>query len=125
LRDEGIRVGWISSRPSTATTRRAEELKIDFVLQEGRSKTAAVELLIAQTGVEWEEICYVGDDIVDLGPMRQAGLAVAVANAVPEVKEAAHLITRTTGGSGAVREIAEAILKAQNKWAGVVAARAQ
>jgi len=121
LRREGIKVGWVSSRPSPATTRRARELKIDFLRQEKGSKVCAVESLLAQTGFRWDEVCYVGDDIVDLGALKRAGVAVAVANGVAEALAAADYVTQASGGHGAVREVAELILKAQNKWARIVA----
>ncbi len=121
LRRAGLKVGWISSRPSTATARRARELKIDFLRQEKGSKVRAVERLLAQTGFRWDEVCYVGDDIVDLGVMQRAGVAVAVANGVAEARAAADYTTRAGGGHGAVREVVELILKAQHKWARVVA----
>jgi 3-deoxy-D-manno-octulosonate 8-phosphate phosphatase (KDO 8-P phosphatase) len=82
---------------------------------------AAIEEILARTGLRWEQVCYAGDDIVDLGPLKRAGVAVAVANAVPEVLAAAHYVTRASGGRGAVREIAEMILKAQDKWQQVIA----
>jgi len=121
LRRQGLRVGWLSSRPSTATALRAAELKIDFLLQSKRSKVAEVERLLAQTGLGWQQVCYVGDDIIDLGVLKRAGVAVAVANGVPEAKAAADYITQAGGGHGAVREVAELILKAQDKWDRVVA----
>jgi 3-deoxy-D-manno-octulosonate 8-phosphate phosphatase (KDO 8-P phosphatase) len=121
LRRAGIRVGWISSRPSAATRRRANELKVDFLVQQKASKAAAIEGLLAQTGLAWDDVCYAGDDLVDLGPMRRAGVAVAVADAAPETRAAAHAVTRAAGGHGAVREIAEWLLKAQKKWNEVVA----
>ena len=121
LRRQGLKVGWISSRPSPATTRRARELKIDFLRQEKGGKVSAVESLLAQTGFRWDEVCYVGDDIVDLGALRRAGVAVAVANGVAEARALADYVTRAGGGRGAVREVAELILKAQHKWARIVA----
>ena len=116
LRRAGIKVGWISSRPSTATEARATELKIDFLVQQKESKVAAIENLLAQTGLTWAQVCYVGDDVVDLGALKRAGVAVAVANAVAEVKALAHYVTRKAGGYGAVREVAEMVLKTQKKW---------
>lgn len=121
LREQGIKVGWVSKRPSLATTRRAEELKIDFLVQNKGSKLAAVENLLAETGFKWEEICYMGDDVVDLGVMQRVGVAASVADGVDEAKAAAHYITSANGGRGGVREVVELILKAQNKWQNVVA----
>jgi len=124
LRRLGVKVGWISSRPSAATERRARELKIDFLRQEKGSKVCAVESLLAQTGFGWDEVCYVGDDIVDLGVLKRAGVAVAVANGVAETQAAADYVTRAGGGHGAVREVVELILKAQDKWSRLVAEHA-
>jgi len=124
LRRVGIKVGWISSRPSLATKLRAKELKIDFLAQQKTSKVIAVESILARTGLGWAQVCYVGDDIVDLGVLKRAGLAVAVAHAVAEAKAAAQYATKAGGGHGAVREVVEMILKAQNKWAGLVASYA-
>jgi len=76
------------------------------------------------TGFEWKQVCYVGDDVVDLGVLKRAGLAVAVANAVPEVKALAHVTTRQSGGHGAVREVVEMILKAQKLWKPLLASYA-
>jgi len=121
LRRQGLKVGWISSRPSVATARRARELKIDFLRQQKGSKVRAVERLLAQTGYQWDEVCYVGDDVVDLGVLQRAGVAVAVADGAVEAQAAAHYVTRSYGGGGAVREVVELILKAQNKWGRVVA----
>ncbi len=116
LRRAGIKVGWVSSRPSTATEARATELKIDFLLQPRESKVTAIEKLLAETGFSWAEVCYVGDDVVDLGALKRAGMAVAVANAVAEIRPLAHVTTKQAGGHGAVREVVEMILKAQKKW---------
>ena len=121
LRRQGLKVGWISSRPSPATARRARELKIDFLRQEKGSKVRAVERLLAQTRLRWDEVCYVGDDVVDLGVLKRAGVAVAVADSVAEARAVADYITRARGGDGAVREVVELILKAQGRWAHVVA----
>jgi 3-deoxy-D-manno-octulosonate 8-phosphate phosphatase (KDO 8-P phosphatase) len=116
LRQQGIKIGWVSKRPSHATTRRAEELKIDFLEQSKGSKVAAVENLLAKTGFQWEEICYMGDDIVDLGVLKRAGFAATVADATEETKASSHYVTRANGGCGGVREVVELILKAQNRW---------
>ena len=118
FRRAGLKIGWISARPSAATKLRARELKIHFLVQQTDrwSKVAAVENLLAREKSSWDEVCFVGDDIVDLGPLQRAGVAVAVANAVREAKAAAHLVTRAAGGRGAVREVVEMILKAQGKW---------
>jgi 3-deoxy-D-manno-octulosonate 8-phosphate phosphatase (KDO 8-P phosphatase) len=117
-RRAGLKVGWVSARPSAATKLRAEELKIDFLVQQGDNvgKRAAIEQLLAREKLNWSEVCFVGDDIIDLGPLTRAGLAVAVGDGVAEAKAAAHWVTQAAGGRGAVRETIELILKAQKKW---------
>ena len=121
LREQGIKVGWVSRRPSTATTRRAQELKIDFLEQNKSGKVAVVEGLLAKTGLGWDEVSYMGDDVVDLGVMQRVGLAATVADAVDEAKAAAHYVTKANGGRGGVREVVELILKAQDRWKNVLA----
>jgi 3-deoxy-D-manno-octulosonate 8-phosphate phosphatase (KDO 8-P phosphatase) len=120
LRRCGIKVGWISARPSIVTAKRAEELRIDFLSQDSGSKVAAADKILAAAGMNWGEVCYVGDDIVDLCLLRRAGVAVAVANAIDEAKALAHYVTAARGGHGAVREVATMILKAQDRWNGLV-----
>jgi len=124
LRRAGIKIGWVSSRPSQATTMRARELKITFLVQQKDryGKTAAIEKILRREKLSWKDVCYMGDDIVDLGPLKKAGVGVAVANAVAEAKAAADFVTRAGGGNGAVREVVEMILKAQGKWDAIVAA---
>ncbi len=124
LRDAGIKVGWVSARPSPATTLRAEELKVDYLEQTKVGKVAAITRLLAQTGFGWDEISYMGDDVVDLGALRRAGVAATVADAIPEAKAMAHYITTAPGGHGAVREVADLVLKAQGRWAAIVAGHA-
>jgi 3-deoxy-D-manno-octulosonate 8-phosphate phosphatase (KDO 8-P phosphatase) len=123
LRRAGFQVGWVSARPSAVTKLRAAELKIDFLIQQGdrTGKTGAVEKLLRRTRLGWDAVCFVGDDVVDLGPLKRAGFAVAVGDARPDVKAAAHFVTRAPGGRGAMREVAEMLLKAQGKWDAIVA----
>lgn len=120
LRKCGIKVGWISARPSVVTTRRAEELRIDFLSQEKTSKVAAAEKILEATGLNWAEVCFVGDDVVDLCLLKRAGVSVAVANGIAEVKAMAHYVTEARGGHGAVREVVTMILKAQGQWTQLV-----
>ena len=117
-RRAGLKVGWVSARPSLATKLRADELKIDFLVQQGdaTSKTAAIEILLAQEKLSWNDVCFVGDDIIDLGPLTRAGVAIAVGDAVVEARAAAHFVTKANGGRGAVREAVELILRTQGKW---------
>jgi 3-deoxy-D-manno-octulosonate 8-phosphate phosphatase (KDO 8-P phosphatase) len=119
----GLKVGWVSARPSAVTKMRAKELKIDFLVQQGDniSKTGAVEKLLAREKLDWSEVCFVGDDVVDLGPLARSGLGVAVGDARPQVKAEADFVTSAVGGRGAVRETIEMILQAQGKWEPVIA----
>jgi 3-deoxy-D-manno-octulosonate 8-phosphate phosphatase (KDO 8-P phosphatase) len=121
LQRHGIKVGWVSRRPSSATKQRADDLKIDFVAQSDSGKVEAVESILRQTGLNWPEVCFVGDDVVDLGVLKRAGVAVAVADAVAEARAEAHCVTRARGGHGAIRETVELILKAQGRWQSVIA----
>ena len=116
LQRGGIKVGWISNRPSTATQQRADELKVDFLYQAKGSKVDAVEAILKRAGLDWDDVCYMGDDVVDLGALKRAGLAIGVPSAIDEVKDLADYVTIAEGGQGAVREVVGLILKAQNKW---------
>jgi 3-deoxy-D-manno-octulosonate 8-phosphate phosphatase (KDO 8-P phosphatase) len=122
IQREGIKVGWVSNRPSFATTQRANDLKIDFLVQaHDGDKVAAVQRILEQTAVPWEHLCYMGDDIVDLGVLKRAGFAATVPHALAEVKQLSHYITKREGGEGAVREVIDMILKAQGKWEKLIA----
>ena len=112
----GIRTGVITGRDSPATARRARELNMEFVAQGQPKKLESYKGILLHAGVTDEEVAYIGDDLPDLPIMQRVGLAVAVANAVVEVKRAAHYITRVPGGEGTAREVVELILKAQGRW---------
>ncbi|RME91982.1 MAG: hypothetical protein D6766_10870 [Verrucomicrobia bacterium] len=116
MQRSGIKVGWISHRPSPATEQRAKDLGIDFLHQASSNKVDAIEDILDQTNLTWDEVCYMGDDIVDLGAIRRARLSATVPGALKEVRMEAHYITRAQAGHGAVREVAELILRAQNLW---------
>jgi 3-deoxy-D-manno-octulosonate 8-phosphate phosphatase (KDO 8-P phosphatase) len=122
LRRAGLKIGWVSARPSLATKIRAEELKIHFLVQQNdrQSKSGAIEKLLAQEKLSWNDVCFVGDDVIDLGPLKRAGFSVAVGDGVAEAKAAAHFVTRAAGGHGAVREVIEMILQTQGKWDSIV-----
>jgi 3-deoxy-D-manno-octulosonate 8-phosphate phosphatase (KDO 8-P phosphatase) len=120
LQRAGIKVGWVSNRPSPVSQQRADELGIDYFVQKKGSKVEAIEAILKQANFEWDDICYIGDDVVDLGALKRAGVAVAVANAINEAKEMAHYVTKAHGGHGAVREVVRLILVAQKKWQSIV-----
>lgn len=112
----GIRVALVSGRESPATRLRAAELEVECFEDAGAQKLPALERLLARESVQWQEAAFVSDDLADLPVLARVGLPVAVANAVPEVKAAAHWVTRRRGGQGAVREFAEALLSARGEW---------
>jgi 3-deoxy-D-manno-octulosonate 8-phosphate phosphatase (KDO 8-P phosphatase) len=113
LQAGGVAAAVLSGRASEAVAFRARELGIAHVLQGIGDKVAAFERLAASLGVDAASCAFVGDDLPDLEVMRRCGLAVAVANAVDEVKAAAHYVTRARGGHGAVREFCELVLRAR------------
>lgn len=117
----GLEVAIITSRRSPIVQARADELGIKRLYQGAKKKTEVYATLLEELGITDENVAYVGDDLVDLGIMKRVGLAIAVADAVPEVKAVAHYVTEVPGGKGAVREAAELILKAQGKWEKVLA----
>lgn len=115
-RRAGLKVALISGRESAPTQLRAEQLGIEYVFQDCHFKLPVLEKLLAQIDLTPEKVAYVGDDLPDLPVMRYVGFAVAVANAVDEVKRHADYVTVHHGGSGAVREAIEYILKSTDKW---------
>ena len=116
LHRAGLRSGIISGRRSRLVEMRAADLGISYVRQGALNKTEAFEGLLAEAGVEAGRAAFVGDDVVDIPLMRRCGLAVAVADATPDTRAAAHYVTRLPGGFGAVREVCELVLKAQGRW---------
>jgi 3-deoxy-D-manno-octulosonate 8-phosphate phosphatase (KDO 8-P phosphatase) len=97
-------------------------MQVDKVYDNVKSKAGIVPLLVKKYGISAGNMCFVGDDLVDIGLMRSVGLPIAVANACPEVKKASLWVTSKKGGSGAVRQVCEAILKAQGKWRSAIKA---
>src|SRR5262245_56531908 len=112
----GIKIAIISGRKSSIVRARAKELGVAHLHEMAWVKLEPFEKVLAEEGLQDEQVCYVGDDVVDIPLLRRAGLAVAVADAVEETKQHSHLVTKRGGGRGAVREVIELILKAQDKW---------
>jgi 3-deoxy-D-manno-octulosonate 8-phosphate phosphatase (KDO 8-P phosphatase) len=112
----GKRVAIITGRSSHVVDARAGELGIESVQQGVRDKLKTMQEILDAANLQAHQACFVGDDLPDMPAMRRAGLAVAVADACPELRAAAHYVTRTPGGRGAVREVIELLLKAQNRW---------
>jgi 3-deoxy-D-manno-octulosonate 8-phosphate phosphatase (KDO 8-P phosphatase) len=112
----GIKTGLISGRISPATEERAKQCKFCYVYQGHIEKIPILEEILADASIDASEVAYIGDDLTDVVIMRRVSLAIATANARPEVKQAAHYVTEAVGGSGAVREICEMLLKAKGVW---------
>ncbi|MCG3150518.1 MAG: hypothetical protein PCFJNLEI_04004 [Verrucomicrobiae bacterium] len=112
----GLLVGFVSGRPSQATAKRAADLGVKILHQSPVNKMEMVNLIKAEHNLRDEEICFVGDELVDLPVLRRVGLAVTVPAGVAEVQAVAHYVTRRPGGAGAAREVVELILKATNRW---------
>jgi len=118
----GIPAVLITAKGSRAICPRARDMKIDKVYENVSSKVAVLPQLLARYKVNAGELCFVGDDLVDICLMRKVGFPVAVANACAEVKQTALWVTSREGGRGAVREVSELILKTQGKWAEAIKA---
>jgi 3-deoxy-D-manno-octulosonate 8-phosphate phosphatase (KDO 8-P phosphatase) len=112
----GRQVALITGRTSPVIETRAAELGIEFVFQGAAEKLPVLKGLLERTGVQAGAVCCVGDDLPELPLLRHCGLAVAVADACPEARAAAHYITRTPGGRGAVREVIELMLRCLGEW---------
>ncbi|MGB2671319.1 MAG: HAD hydrolase family protein [Candidatus Acidiferrum sp.] len=112
----GLRTGVITGRESAALMRRANEMKMEFIYQKQPTKIPALEEILKKAGVPESAVAYVGDDLPDLPVMRRVGLAIAVGDAVLEVKLAAHFVTKANAGKGAIREAVELILKSKGVW---------
>src|SRR5258708_34677125 len=113
---KGIKTGLISGRISPATAERAKQCKFAYVYQGHIEKIPILTEILADAGLEKNRVAYIGDDLTDIVVMHRVGLAIATANARHEVKQEAHYVTEAVGGSGAVREVVEMILKAQGLW---------
>ncbi|MDD3517391.1 MAG: 3-deoxy-manno-octulosonate-8-phosphatase KdsC [Chromatiales bacterium] len=115
LADAGVRIGVITGRNSGVVEHRMRDLGVELVMQGHRDKLPAFHTMLAGTGLETAQVAYVGDDVVDLPVMRRVGLPIAVADAHPLVLSHAHWVTHAAGGHGAVREVCEMILLAQDR----------
>ena len=116
----GLRTGSITGRESAALLRRAHEMKMEFIFMKQPVKMLAYEEILKKAGVSDSAVAFIGDDLPDIPLMRRVGLAVAVGDAAPEVKEAAHHVTIARGGDGAVREAVELILKSKGIWEAMI-----
>lgn len=122
LRSAGLRVALVSGRVSRATEIRAQELGLECHQDDGARKVPIVRRIVEGAGIDWSRVAAIGDDLPDLPLLRKVGLPVAVANAVPEVKQEAVWSTRLPGGRGAVREFVRDFLSAREVWNATVEA---
>jgi 3-deoxy-D-manno-octulosonate 8-phosphate phosphatase (KDO 8-P phosphatase) len=119
-RTAGLRTGCITGRESAALLRRANEMKMEFIYMKQPVKLPAYEDILRKAGVSDSAVAYIGDDLPDIPLLRRVGLAVAVGDAVPEVKKAAHYTTNALAGHGAVREAVELVLKSKGIWKAMI-----
>lgn len=112
----GIQTGVISGRVSAAAEERARQCRIAYVYQGHTEKIPIYEEILQKAGVTPDQVAYIGDDFTDVVVMRRVALSVATANARPEVKRVASMVTKAEGGRGAVREVAELLLQSQGHW---------
>jgi 3-deoxy-D-manno-octulosonate 8-phosphate phosphatase (KDO 8-P phosphatase) len=112
----GFKTAIITAKGSRIVEERARHMEIDKLYQDAFHKIKAYEHLLKEFKLKDREVCFIADELIDLGVMKKVGFAVAVANAAPELKKCAHYITKKAGGQGAVREVVEIILKANNLW---------
>jgi 3-deoxy-D-manno-octulosonate 8-phosphate phosphatase (KDO 8-P phosphatase) len=112
----GLRFGILSGRDSPLVERRARELDIEHVHQGIQDKGAQLNLIATETGLKTEQICFVGDDLIDVPALRLAGLAACPADGCEETRQFAHYICNNKGGHGAVREVVDLVLRASGRW---------
>jgi 3-deoxy-D-manno-octulosonate 8-phosphate phosphatase (KDO 8-P phosphatase) len=120
LKKAGIKTILITAKGSRAIGPRAKDMQVEAVFENISPKTAVLDKILKKYRIATDEVCFVGDDLVDLCLMQSVGFPIAVFNAAPEIKQSASYITVREGGRGAVREVVELILKSQGKWAEIV-----
>ncbi len=116
LQREKIIVGFLSGRSSMSVEMRAKELGISFLFQGIRDKINIFEKILQETKLDSEQVAYMGDDFIDVALLKRVGLSISVPNGHPMIQKRVNYVTQAAGGYGAVREVCEFILKAQNKW---------
>ncbi len=112
----GIRIAWISGRHSSVTQERAKQLKIDDLFQNQHKKLEALSIIKNKYNIPYDNIAYIGDDLIDIPPMMLCGFSASPNDAVDDVKKVAHYVSSYKGGRGAVRDIVEHILKGMGLW---------
>ena len=112
----GYRFGVITARSSHIVKLRMDELKVDLVRQGAENKLEIANAILDELNLTPEQVCYIGDDLTDLALLETVGLSASVSDGAPEVRNSVHLVTKSPGGVGAIRELVEAILKGQKRW---------
>ncbi|MBN2375826.1 MAG: HAD hydrolase family protein [Sedimentisphaerales bacterium] len=112
----GLQTAIITGRECPAVEHRAKMLEIEFVYQKALDKLLVFDQLIEESGVSAQEVAFIGDDVFDLPIIRRAGFSAAVADAVPEIRQAANMTTKASGGKGAVGEFIRFLLKEMGLW---------
>ncbi len=118
----GLKVGFLSARTSATTPQRAAQIGVTLVHQGVKSKMATYQRILVDERVSDDEVAFMGDDVVDLAVLGRVGLAAAPADAVEDVRQRVHFVSRCNGGAGAARELIEVVLRAQQRWNGIVSA---
>ena len=119
-KQSGLHFGIITARSSHIVKLRMTELGVDIIRQGSGDKLPVAIKIIEELGLDAEEVCYIGDDLTDLRLMQYVGLAASVSDGASEVRRAAQVTTKASGGNGAIRELVETILKSQNRWSEIV-----
>ena len=122
LGEAGIRTILISARASKTIKIRAKDMGVSDIFENANKKIKVYNKILKKFKIRDKDICFMGDDLVDLAILKRVGFAVSVPNACSEARKSAHYVTRKKGGRGAVREVCEIILKSQNKWTGLLKA---
>lgn len=112
----GYKFGVITARSSHIVKVRMDELKVDFIRQGSEEKLAAATQIVNELGLKLEDVCYIGDDLTDAPLLAAVGMSVTVADGASDLHSKVDLVTKATGGQGAIRELIESILKSQNRW---------
>ena len=111
-----IKTAWITGRQSRAVAHASKDLGIHYLVQKCRDKKKALSVIMKKAGVRPDETAFIGDDLIDLPALRSVGFAACPRDAVADVRRDVHYISTRKGGEGAVRDICDFILKAQNRW---------
>lgn len=112
----GVKTGIITGRDSLSARERAETMRMSYAYMGFLSKTEPLEEILGDLKIKEENVAYIGDDLTDIPVLKRAGFACAPRNAMPEVKKAAHMVTKRSGGDGTVREVCDFILKSKGLW---------